>query len=298
MNLVGLRQTDWSEERRQLKHRIAQRTNEPSTFVSDSDGTVVLTTAVLNAMEGEFEHGPHVMLALGMKGGGGRFLRQGDWGKAAGMFRQGTCAIALPETAAHGFSPKAHVLGLAIAPQRVAPMVEDRNGLAALLPAAARLHSDPLIEAVMIALWRDAEVHGSSSAFFDHGLELIIQRLLAGARPASLAKAVKPLSNEELKKATDFIDDRIGSNIKVTEVALELGRDMRGLTRAFRETTGHAPFEYITLRRMEHAKALLRSNSTIMDVALAVGYANPAKFAAAFRRFFDCSPSEWREHVR
>ena len=78
------------------------------------------------------------------------------------------------------------------------------------------------------------------------------------------------------------------------DIAGELDRDVRSLTRAFRAATGYAPYEYLTFRRMERAKELLGTAETVMEIALQVGYSNPAKFAAAFRRFCGCSPSEWR----
>jgi AraC family transcriptional regulator len=247
----------------------------------------------LGELEGEYEQGRHLMLALGLQGGG-RFLRAGDWGKAEGSFRRGTCAIALPDTVASGYSPRAHLLGIAIAPQRAAQVLHDVGGLEALVPAATRLHSDHLVEAVMIAMWRDAEIHGLSTAFFDHGLNLLLHRLKTTDEPKPQLRLEKPLSNRELQIAAEFIDHRLGTDVRVEEIASELKRSPRSFAKALRDATGCAPFEYLTSRRMERAKVLLGSSMTILEIGLAVGYANPAKFAAAFRRLCGCSPSEWR----
>jgi AraC family transcriptional regulator len=45
---------------------------------------------------------------------------------------------------------------------------------------------------------------------------------------------------------------------------------------------------------MERAKELLLSTASVTDTAIAVGYANLAKFSAAFRRWVGSSPSLWR----
>ena len=40
-------------------------------------------------------------------------------------------------------------------------------------------------------------------------------------------------------------------------------------------------------------KAYLRDGNSVTEVATAVGYSTPANFAAAFRRWIGCTPSEW-----
>ncbi len=259
----------------------------------------MLTVATLDAFEGEYGSTPYLMLTLCLSKAG-RFLRSGDWGRVGGTFRSGTQALVLPNTEAEGFSPKARLLGLNINPERAQTVLADVGGIDALVPAAESLGDDPLIGSVMTALWRDAEAHGLCTAFLDHGLDLILRRFVEIDRPLpSIAvRRAKPLSALELRRAVELIDSRIGSDLKVADIARELDRDTRSLTRAFRAATGYAPYEYLTFRRMERAKELLWTNETIMEIALQVGYANPAKFAAAFRRFCGCAPSEWRAMTR
>ena len=287
--------TDWTNESYQFEQRVAKRALGPSEHFSDRDGSTLLTVATLDAFEGEYEVAPYLMLTLCL-GKAGRFLRSGDWGKVGGTFRSGTQALALPGTRAVGFSPKARLLGINISPERAQAALADVGGLEAMVPAAGCLGDDPLIGSVMTALWRDAQVHGLSTAFLDHGLDLILRRFVEIDRPLPSAsgRRVKPLSARELQRAVELIDSRIGLDLKVMDIAGELDRDVRSLTRAFRAATGYAPYEYLTFRRMERAKELLGTAETVMEIALQVGYSNPAKFAAAFRRFCGCSPSEWR----
>lgn len=61
---------------------------------------------------------------------------------------------------------------------------------------------------------------------------------------------------------------------------------------------GKAPYEYITLQRMKKAQDLLQGDTSITQIAMDLNYTNPAKFAAAFRKCFHTSPSEWRRGVR
>ncbi|MEJ8474539.1 AraC family transcriptional regulator [Roseibium algae] len=292
-----MKHTNWAAERNQFEHRMSAREVEPSELFSNRDGSTLLAVSTLDAMEGEFEASPYLILAMSL-GRAGRFLRSGDWGKIDGVFSPGSIALALPGAKAEGYQPKARLLGILMNPKVAQTILADNGGLNALQPATTSLLNDDLIESVMIALWRDADAHGLSSAFFDHGLELILRKLTSFDQPKSPARPVRSLSQQQLQKALELIESRIGQDLRVDEIASALGQDVRSVTRAFRATTGYAPFEYLTFRRMERAKELLNTKATIMSIALDVGYANPAKFAAAFRRFHSCPPSEWRKQQR
>ena len=291
-------QTDWTDERSQFKQRVENRAIGPTEYFSNRDGTTLLTVTTLDAAEGAYEVSPYLTLVQCL-GKAGSYRRSGDWGKVDGILRGGSQTVVLPNSRAEGFSPAARLMGINICPERAQKALADVGGIDALAPAAGSLGDDPLVSSVMTALWRDAQVHGLSSVFLDHGLDLILRRLVEIDRPLSFASArpVRPLSPRELQQAVDVIDSRIGSDLTVADIAGVLNRDVRSLTRAFGAATGYAPYEYLTFRRMERAKELLRTEETIMEIALQVGYSNPAKFAAAFRRFCGCSPSEWRGGV-
>lgn len=290
---MGMVAQDWAEERRLFEERIAKRATAPSELICDRQGSVMIAVSALDALEGVFENSSRLMLALGLAGTG-RFLRAGDWGRAEGAFRPGVLALSLPESEAEGCSPAARLLGFAIERSRVDDALGDVGGAEALLPAARLLHAEPLLESVLTALWRDAQLHGLSSAFFDHGIDLALRHLVSLDRPRREPRRVRSLTPAQLQRLYELVEARIASDLKVQELADEVGRDVRSVTRAFRDATGYAPFEYFTYRRMERAKLLLGSGASIMEIALAVGYANPAKFAAAFRRVCGCAPSEWR----
>jgi len=64
----------------------------------------------------------------------------------------------------------------------------------------------------------------------------------------------------------------------------------------FGHFTGHGIKELILVHRMELAKRLLKHDRIpIGRIALAVGYENPSGFSATFKRWEECSPSEWRK---
>lgn len=120
-------------------------------------------------------------------------------------------------------------------------------------------------------------------------------------RNEGVALAERPIGvmdTQRLARALEFIESRLGSDVRMDELASELGQDIRTVTRAFRAATGLAPFEYLTVRRMEKAKQLLLTGLEITAIANEVGYSNPSKFSAAFRRVCGCSPTDWRRRNR
>lgn len=154
------------------------------------------------------------------------------------------------------------------------------------------MYDDQIAAWMMTSLWREAEAHGAASAFFDHGLSLLLHRL--STLVDSAVASADLTSDARLADALVAIEENLGGDLRVKDLAALVNIDPRSFTRLFRRETGHAPFGYLTFRRMERAKALLGQGQMITEVATAVGYSNPAKFAAAFRRWIGCAPSQWR----
>lgn len=282
-----------TRESADFERRMLEVGAPPNLLLSNKSGSVLLAHTEFSDFEGVYAPSPYLMLTL-CTARTGRFRRAADNACVEGVLRPGTLGLALPNTAAEGYWPKAAMLGVAIDLQQHQALADGDDIVDRLAAAGSALHRDPLLSSVMNSLWRDAEAHGLGSAFFDHGIALLLKRLEEFEGAKLPQRLTHPLVGPRLKRALEFIEERIEADMSLDEFALVVGRDPRTATRAFRSATGYAPYEYLTLRRMEQAKQLLRSGSRVIDVALAVGYANPSKFSAAFRRFFGCSPAAWR----
>ena len=65
----------------------------------------------------------------------------------------------------------------------------------------------------------------------------------------------------------------------------------------FRFTYGITIRHYIEQLRLEAATQLLRQLDVgVFDIAISVGYQNPQTFYQAFRKRFQCTPSDFRRH--
>ncbi len=283
----------WSHHRDTLFNRLPLWGPGPDTLISSVSGSVVVYNSRLDAFEGKGHAQPYAVLGLCMAGGG-RTRKVNDLVRMDDVWRPGRVGLALPGPAAQGFTPSMDMLAVSFDLDDVPACHGKKLDVEDLRVAASQLFDDKLMSAVLIALLHDAEAHGTSSAFFDHGLSLILHRL---ATQTSLSTA-PPLTNRfkqnRLAGITELIESRLDEDLRVKELAEILGLGTRTFTRIFKQQMGATPYKYLTMRRMERAKTLLKSDVSVTLTASSVGYANPAKFAAAFRRWVGVTPSEWK----
>jgi AraC-like DNA-binding protein len=105
--------------------------------------------------------------------------------------------------------------------------------------------------------------------------------------------ALKPITIARIYQAADILRSRLEHPPSQIELAQQVGVSHCTLNKGFRSLFGVTPFVYLTQQRMKQAETVLREScSTVAEVANQVGYANPAQFAAAFKRQFGIAPSD------
>jgi AraC family transcriptional regulator len=66
-------------------------------------------------------------------------------------------------------------------------------------------------------------------------------------------------------------------------------------SRSFKHSVGLTPMEYVVVRRVERAKAMISSTrDPLAEVALACGFADQAHLNRRFRDIVGISPGRWR----
>ena len=125
--------------------------------------------------------------------------------------------------------------------------------------------------------------------------ELIALQLdsISSSDAAPTATFPKADTVARLHYAAEILRSRLENPPSQIELAQLVGIGHSTLSKGFREVFGITPFAYLTRYRMEQAESSLRQpDCTVAEVANRVGYANPAHFAAAFKRHFGITPSE------
>jgi AraC family transcriptional regulator len=100
-------------------------------------------------------------------------------------------------------------------------------------------------------------------------------------------------SGWQQKKVADYIEDHLADALSLQALAALVDLSRYHFARAFKQSFGVSPHRYHVSRRIERAKAL-RTEGSVTEVVLAVGFAETSSFSAALRKTSGCSPSEYR----
>ena len=96
--------------------------------------------------------------------------------------------------------------------------------------------------------------------------------------------------------------ERLGDQFEDGPDLRELGRlagiSPHHLLRVFRRVFGETPHQYLTRRRIEHAKAALRAGRTVTDTCFDVGFSSLGSFSTRFRRLVGVAPIAYQRSIR
>jgi AraC family transcriptional regulator len=91
------------------------------------------------------------------------------------------------------------------------------------------------------------------------------------------------------------MDDHGGEPVPVSKLAAAAGLSVFHFSRAFRQSMGTSPYQYLLARKIERAKSFLaESNRSVAEVAASVGFSRPNHFARVFKKQTGFSPNEFR----
>jgi AraC-like DNA-binding protein len=113
---------------------------------------------------------------------------------------------------------------------------------------------------------------------------------------ASYLRGPGQVTPAAVRRAAAFIDAHAGQPITVTEVAAAARISARALQYAFRRHYDTTPTGYMRQVRLERAHSELQTadpttGASVAEVAHRWGWANPANFAAAYRKQYGTPPS-------
>jgi AraC-like DNA-binding protein len=99
-----------------------------------------------------------------------------------------------------------------------------------------------------------------------------------------------------LRRARDLIDHDYAEPLDLDAMAREAGYSRFHFARAFAAAYDETPRAYLTRRRIERAKTLLRTaNLSVTEICFLVGFASLGSFSARFRELVGRSPSKYRD---
>ena len=107
------------------------------------------------------------------------------------------------------------------------------------------------------------------------------------------------LASWQERIAKEILFARIRNPPTADELGQACGVSARHLIRAFRQSTGLTPHQWLMQERALSAKNLLEhSDRTLAEISAMCGYANLSHFCRAFQRYFGQNPSTARRQAK
>jgi AraC family transcriptional regulator len=166
----------------------------------------------------------------------------------------------------------------AVRPIRLAAQVSDPT----LVQLALNLHESAAIDDAVGSLYRDSMMLAAAAH---------VVRTYGGDLPDGAPAHPDP----RIRRAVDYIEAHLAEEISLDALAAVAAMSRLHFARSFKAATGLPPHSFLAARRVEMAKALLKSAVIpVAEIAYRVGYENVSHFTQLFRRQTGMTPGAFR----
>lgn len=161
---------------------------------------------------------------------------------------------------------------------------------------------DPFIRELGIMLAAEiTSPHPAGQLYGESLVDTLAAHLLRHYTTASkrLPEINGGLAGHKLRRATDYIQDNLARDLSLAEIADVVDLSTFHFVRAFKQTTGETPYQYLLKSRIDRAKQLLAETELpLAEVAYLVGFNSQSHFTTSFRRLARLTPKAYRETAR
>lgn len=103
--------------------------------------------------------------------------------------------------------------------------------------------------------------------------------------------------NQIIQEVLQYVEDNIGSTIKISELAKILHINSTYLSQLFKQSMGQSFTSYTTQHRIHHAKILLlQTGCTIDEISFKCGFSSSSYFSTVFANRTGMSPGVYRKN--
>lgn len=103
---------------------------------------------------------------------------------------------------------------------------------------------------------------------------------------------------QHIREITSHLVNHYKQQLLLKDIADHVGLSPFYLERLFKQETGDTPRSYLEKIRVDKAAHLLQSTTqTNLEICFEVGFQSPSNFYRVFRRWKNCSPSEYRTRL-
>ncbi len=243
----------------------------------------------------EHEH-PEAQVSILFKGASASLVTHSDTGRTVRTGLAPGSFSYIPPGQPHrlNWRSEGELLNLYVSEQSLSELAHERGSQ----PPGCNVASLPDRAVYEIGRLLVDEFHSMGSlapTMIDHAIWLMSRRLPGATERISKPAASGLLSLRRLQPAIDTIHGNPEKDFILIELARLCNASVFHFARSFSARTGSAPFRLQrTLRLQKAQQLLLKTELSIGEVAIAVGFENQTHFSRVFRSYFGCSPREYR----
>jgi AraC family transcriptional regulator len=157
---------------------------------------------------------------------------------------------------------------------------------------------DELLVQSIFALAQELQGGMPNGRLFAEGLSLALIGLISHhhTRAHRSLRHAGALTTTQQTRIREFIDAHLDTDLSIDRLASEVHISPFHFARLFRSTFDMPPHRYVMQMRIARAARFLHTDQhrTIMDIALATGFASHAHFTRAFKCHMGKTPASWR----
>lgn len=158
--------------------------------------------------------------------------------------------------------------------------------------------SDAQIARLMESLRADILAGSPSGPLFGESIAVALSAHIAkrySTLPSKLEAYRGGLSRSRLTLVLEYINANLSEKLELSLLAQVAGLNVFHFARAFKQSTGESPHQYVLRRRIEQAKDFLRSSRlSVIEASARTGFVDQSHFSKVFRRIVGVAPSEYR----
>ncbi len=168
-----------------------------------------------------------------------------------------------------------------------------------LLPRFA-MH-DPLIHQIGLSLKAELESGSPFGSLYGESLGVALAAHLLkqyAVRQPQFPGYPAGLETGRMRHAIDYIHAHLERHLTLLGIAEVAGLSQYYFSRLFKQATGLTVHQYVTQRRIERGKQLLKQRHlSLSDIAVLCGFADQSHFTKVFRKVVGISPTAYREEL-
>jgi len=154
--------------------------------------------------------------------------------------------------------------------------------------------AEPQIGHIVGALVAESDAGNPGGLAFVEALATGLSHQLvlhAGVHKPTLVRLRGGLSAASRRRTLELMEANLDSNLSVQFLANEAGLSPAHFSRAFKETMGVAPHQYLLHLRLERSRRMLESDdASLAGVAQRAGFADQSHFTRLFKREYGVTP--------